>query len=99
LQSVILLLCIIIWRWYLVEMRCILSCHNLFLKPIGIWIYFSHQLHFPTIFIIMTHWLAQIAIWTLGYCLILMYHWKMIWIMPMCFIDLAPWSSYWKRVW
>jgi hypothetical protein len=34
--SVVLWLCNIIWRWYLVEMRCIFPCHHFYFHPIGI---------------------------------------------------------------
>jgi hypothetical protein len=36
LRIFIIMMRISVWWWYLVELRCILSCHNLFLHPIGI---------------------------------------------------------------
>jgi hypothetical protein len=36
LHVIILRLCSVVWRWYLVELRCILSCHHFLMHPIGI---------------------------------------------------------------
>jgi len=88
--NVVILLRIIIWRWYLVKIRCNFPYHHFFLHPIGVWCSFPHQIHCPAMFVIMANWFSKVVVWTLRHCLVILHHWTIIWIIPLCITDLKP---------
>jgi len=99
LRNIILRLGMTIWRWYLIELWIKFLCHHLFLHPISISISLSHQFQGSAFLVIVTHWFTKIAVRNFWHDLILLHHWKMIWIIPMCLTNFTPQSSCRQRVW
>ena len=90
LRSIILLLRSVVWWWNLAKLWCGLPNHHFFLHPIHILCPLSHQIHSSTIFIIMAHWPAKVAVWTLWDCLVFLHNHVVIRIMTQFLADILP---------